>query len=104
MEVLMKGSTKTALLSVGLCLGVAAPAFAGEYDGRGNPVPGGVNGKSECSYSGRDVLDTVENNPPGYNDDALTGGEVQSYGRLVKLGLKGEFPSPGMACRGNVGH
>ena len=28
-------------------------SYAGEVDGKGNPVPGGPKGNSECSYSGQ---------------------------------------------------
>ena len=91
----------------GLVLSGAGTAHAGEYNGKGQPVPGGVNGKSECSYSGRDVPDKVENNPfPFLDDDALTSQRnfTQSYGLFVSLGLKGAVPSPGDACRGNAAH
>lgn len=90
--------------TVGLALGGAAPALAGEYNGRGEPVPGGVNGASECSYSGQDIADELENQPPEFNDDAITIHGVQSYGQLVSQGLKEFFPGPGEACRGNLGH
>ena len=36
------------------------------------------------------------------DDDAVTGGHVQSYGQYVRAGLKGEVPSPGVACRGHA--
>lgn len=82
----------------------SATAQAGEYDGKGEPVPGGVNGRSACPYSGRDVPDSVEGNPVGFDDDALTSqrSSTQSYGLFVSLGLKSVVPSPGEACRGNV--
>lgn len=87
-----------------LLLGLSGTASAGEYDGRGEPVPGGVNGRSECSYSGRDIPDSEENNPPGFDDDALAIRGVQSYGQFVSQGLKEGVPSPGTACRGNAEH
>jgi hypothetical protein len=86
------------LAMVGAMAGAAA---AGEYNGKGEPVPGGVKGKSECSYSGRDISDDLENNPPGFDDDAFTIHGVQSYGQYVSQGLKAFIPSPGQACRGN---
>ena len=46
---------------------------------------------SICSFSGQN--DTP--NAPGPE-----GGRVQSYGQLVKQGLKDAFPGPGTACRG----
>ncbi len=54
-----------------MVLGLAGAASAGEYAGRGEPVPGGVNGASECSYSGQDLSDDLENNPPGFDDDDI---------------------------------
>jgi hypothetical protein len=97
--------TAVAITAVaGLVLGAGGTAFAGEYSGKGNPVPGGVNGKSACSFSGRDVPDDVENNPPGFDDDAVAIRGVQSYGQYVSQGYKAYVPSPGVACRGNVGH
>jgi hypothetical protein len=91
----------------GLVLGGASSAHAGEYTGKGEPVPGGETGKSACSYSGRDVPDAVEGNPfPFLDDDALTSQRnyTQTYGLFVSLGMKGVVPSPGEACRGNVAH
>jgi hypothetical protein len=82
-------------------LTMGGTALAGEYNGKGKPVPGGVNGKSECSFSGQDVDDSVEDNPPGFDDDDVTAvgnTRVQSYGILVKSGLKDFLPSPGVAC------
>ena len=72
-----------------------------EYNGKGEPVPGGKTGKSECSYSGKDVDDAVEGNPPGFDDDAITAvgnTRVQSYGMIVRIGGKAGAPSPGFAC------
>lgn len=88
-------------LAAALSLTMSGTVMAGEYNGKGKPVPGGVNGKSECSYSGKDVDDSVENNPPGFDDDDVTAvgnTRVQSYGILVKAGLKDFIPSPGVAC------
>ncbi|MFW5471179.1 hypothetical protein ACOCJ4_14165 [Knoellia sp. CPCC 206435] len=60
----MKRLSTICVMALGLVLGGAASAQAGEYNGKGAPVPGGENGKSACSYSGRDVPDSVEGNPP----------------------------------------
>ena len=70
----MKKTLVAAALAAGLVLGTAGTALAGEYNGKGEPVPGGVTGKSACSFSGRDVPDDVEGNPPGFDDDDITGG------------------------------
>lgn len=98
----VKKATVAALAVLGLVLGASGTAFAGEYNGKGDPVPGGVNGKSACSFSGRDIDDSVENNPPGFDDDDLTIHGVQSYGQIVSQGGKAFAPSPGGACRGNL--
>lgn len=103
----MKRLAVACVCAVGLVLSGAATAQAGEYNGKGESVPGGENGKSACSYSGRDVPDSVEGNPfPFLDDDALTSQRnyTQTYGLFVSLGLKDMAPSPGEECRGNVSH
>jgi hypothetical protein len=70
---------------------------------RNTSFPGGDKAHSACHFSGRDLPDADEHNPPGFDDDAITGGHVQSYGQIVSFGLKDAFPSPGVACRGNGG-
>ena len=85
--------TSALVVSAVLCMG-SGIAVAGEVDGKGNPVPGGVNGKSECSFSGQ-------------QDDAIAdagvfkGDRVQSWGQLpkpVRDFLKSIGVSPGVAC------
>ena len=84
------------VLSAVLALG-ANQAVAGEVNGKGKPIPGGSQGKSECSYS-------------GLQDDAAAdqgffrGDRVQSWGQiplvmrqiLAAIGLR-----PGDACNPN---
>lgn len=74
-----------------LCANVS---LGGEVDGKGNPVPGGVNGKSECSFSGQ-------------QDDAAAdagffkGDRVQSWGQIPKWLrdiLRAAGMHPGQAC------
>jgi hypothetical protein len=91
-------------LAIGLIVAGSGAAVAGETNGKGDPIPGAHMAHSACAFSGQDLPDDVENNPPGFDDDAVTGGLVQSYGQLVAAGLKAAFPSPGVACRGNAGH
>jgi len=76
-----------------MCLGANA-GFAGEVDGKGNAVPGGEKGRSECSYSGQ-------------QDDALEdagffrGDRVQSWGQIPKAFrdfLTSIGSNPGVAC------
>ena len=86
-------------------------AFAGEYNGsNGNDTSAPTHANSVCAYSGLDHADSIEGNPPGFNDDAVAvrgnqspGGVdryhgVQNYGDYVRAGLKGVVPSPGTAC------
>ena len=91
------------LVKLGLVVGGASAAYAGETNGRGKDIPGADRANSACAFSGRDLPDEIENNPsPDEDDDFITGGHVQSYGQWVRGGFKGIVPSPGVACRGGV--
>ena len=91
----------------------SAPAAAGEVNGNGDEIPAPDRAASECVFSGLDTADSIEGNPPEFNDDALAvrgnqspGGVdryhgVQSYGIFVRAGLKDVVPSPGQACNGS---
>jgi len=57
-----------------LCFGASA-GFAGEVDGKGNPVPGGNKGRSECSFSG-------QQDDPIADAGVFRGDRVQSWGQL----------------------
>ena len=98
----MKRMAIGCVLALGFVVVGASSAQAGETSGNGSPVPGAANASSVCAYSGRDLPDAQENQPPQFNDDFVTDGRVQSYGRYVSHGLKDAVPSPGVACRGNV--
>ena len=89
------------IFAIGLVLGGAVSAQAGEINGNGEPIPGAHNASSACAFSGQDQLDDLENQP-NIPDDFVTDGHVQSYGKYVSHGLKSVVPSPGEACRGNV--
>jgi hypothetical protein len=83
---------KTSLLGAAVCaLALAglstSPAFAA-----GQVERGPAHANSVCSYSG--LNDTPNLKGP-------EGGRVQSYGQLVRAGLKADFPSPGVACNGH---
>ena len=83
----------TLLLAAILAMGVNT-AVAGEVDGKGNPVPGGVNGKSECSYSGQQ--DDAEADAGFFRGD-----RVQSWGQIPKMFrdfLTSIGSNPGNAC------
>jgi hypothetical protein len=74
-----------------LVLAFAVPAFA-----QGQVERGPAHAKSICSFSGLND----EFGIPGPE-----GTRAQSYGQLVKQGLKGttDVPSPGIACNPNTG-
>jgi hypothetical protein len=86
--VVMSGVGVAALVAVG-----SGTAYAGEVTGNGKPTQGPAHANSICVFSG-------QNDVP---DDPVEGGRVQSYGQIVKAGLKAEFPSPGVACNGHSG-
>ena len=74
----------------------AGAALAGEVNGNGTKQDFS-QGRSICKFSGLndDPNSTNPENPPG---------RVQSYGfSFVSQGLKGEVPSPGVACNGHTG-
>ena len=62
------------VLSALLALGTNA-AVAGEVNGKGKVIPGGTNGKSECSYSGLQD-DAAE------DEGIFRGDRVQSWGQM----------------------
>ena len=70
---------------------VKGPPRAGFATGDFNPVAGWI-ANSECAFSGLNAYHEGK-------DAAFPA--VQSYGALVKLGLKGVLPSPGDACNGH---
>ena len=100
----MKPAVIGCIVALGLVVGGGAgAACAAETNGNGDPVPGAHTASSACAFSGQDLPDSIENNPPGRNDDAYTGGHVQSYGQYVRAGDKALFPSPGVACNPTKG-
>ncbi|MBI1377594.1 MAG: hypothetical protein GC157_08955 [Frankiales bacterium] len=111
----MKRIIATCAVTAGLVLSGTGVANAGEYTGNGGYPAATDHAASECAYSGLDRADSLEGNPPGFDDDALAvrgnqspGGVdryhgVQSYGIYVRAGLKALVPSPGVACNGSGG-
>ena len=117
----MRRITIGASLVLGLTLGGASTAFAGEYTGQGDPIERGGQSEhgghpaSECSFSGQDQSDDFEDNGPnGEGDDDFatvpgkgtstnpSGVRVQNWGQYVVLGGGGKGSGvPGQACRGN---
>ena len=73
-----------------LMVALAVPAFAvaPHKEVPGKAEQGVDQARSICAFSG---LNDVPLDP-------REGGLVQSYGQLVAVGLKAEFPSPGDAC------
>ena len=79
----------------------ASAAFAGEVTGNGKPTAGPEHANSICVYSGKN------DNPSAPLDIIDAGGQSQSYGQLVRLGVLanviGATPkefNPGDSCRG----
>jgi hypothetical protein len=92
---------KRSFLVPGLCAALVAAgagsAFAGEVNGKLEPIPATTVAHSVCSFSGH-------NDKPLSTDPEDPGGVAQSYGfSFVSKGLKAVVPSPGEACRGNGG-
>ena len=88
-----------------IALFAAPPAFAGEVNGIGDPIPATDHAASACAFSG--LNDNPTDPPPGDFP-----GRVQSFGALLKFlaGLLGfrfhplEFDTwPGEACNPNNG-
>jgi hypothetical protein len=104
-----------ATLALGLTLGGASTAFAGEYNGKGDPIVRGGQPASACSYSGQDQSDDFEDNGPnGEGDDDFvtvpgkgtstnpSGVRVQNWGQYVVFNGGGKGSGvPGQECRGN---
>jgi hypothetical protein len=109
----MKRLIGSCAAAAALVVSGAGVANAGEVNGNGDDIPAPDRAASECVFSGQDTVDSLEGNPPGFDDDALAergnqspGGVdryhgTQSYGMFVRAGLKDAVPSPGEACRGN---
>ncbi len=73
-----------ALMALSMMVAGATPALP-----QGQVERGPEDANSICSFSG--LNDTPEAAGP-------EGGRVQSYGQLVRQGLKSEVPSPGTLC------
>jgi hypothetical protein len=86
---LITGLVLTAAVAV-----VPSAAFAGEVTGNGKDTQGPAHARSICVFSGKNDSPT---------DPFPEGGVSQSYGQLVSKGLKGELPSPGVACNPTKG-
>jgi hypothetical protein len=81
------------LAALVVCLAASTPVIAGEIKGTGEYIMQREEaGRSDCKYSGL--------NDEFYDEEEFVEGasRVQSYGQLVRQGLKNVFPSPGDAC------
>jgi hypothetical protein len=72
----VKESGVIGLIAVAWILGANA-VIAGEVNGRGEPIPGGENGRSECSFSG-------QQDDPVADEGMFRGDRVQSWGQIPK--------------------
>jgi hypothetical protein len=111
----MRRTAIGAVLALGMTLGGVSTAFAGEYNGKGEPIERGGHPASECSFSGQDQSDAFEDNGPnGEGDDDFvtapgkrtstnpSGVRVQNWGQIVVATGGGQGSGvPGQACRGN---
>jgi hypothetical protein len=87
----LKKLTVACLGAAALVVAGAGPSFAGEVAGNGKPTGAPEHANSICAFSG-------QNDTP--DAEGSEGGRVQSYGQLVRMGLKNVVPGPGVACRG----
>jgi len=100
----LKSSFIAGVCGVAIAAMGAGSAFGGEIKGPGSPVGIPAEGpdtaalahaNSICSASGLNEYHA------GVEGEFLT--RTQSYGQLVRMGLKAFFPSPGEACNGHSG-
>ena len=79
MKNLSKKNTRTitAIIVAGVLAIGTNSAFAGEVNGKGKVIPGGVNGKSDCSYSG-------QQDDPIADAGFFKGDRVQNWGQIPK--------------------
>ena len=100
----LKSLFVAAVCGVALAAFTAGPAFGGEIKGPGSPtgIPaegpdtqGLAHANSICAASGLNEYHA------GEEGEFLT--RTQSYGQLVRMGLKAFIPSPGEACNGHTG-
>ena len=73
---------------------LAAPALAQGPPENPGVETGADHARSACAFSG--LNDEPEAEPPD-------GGRTQTYGQLVRQGLKQFLPSPGVACNPTSG-
>src|SRR4051812_43704777 len=99
---MIKKSCAVALLTaVGLSIGGASTAFAGESTGSGKTTPiSQFRANSICSFSGQNPERFLDPSDPNFEP-----GRTQSWGQIPKS-VRDTFPAemhPGIACNGNHG-
>jgi hypothetical protein len=97
-EIMLRKAIATSVCTIALVGAVAGAAYGGEVTGNGKPTQGPAHANSICVFSGHNDDPTAPLDGSGPNGP---GGQSQSYGQDVKLGLISphEF-NPGDACRG----
>ena len=100
----LKSSFVAGACAVAIAAMGAGSAFGGEIKGPGSSVgipaegpdtAGLEHANSICASSGLNEYHA------GEEGEFAT--RTQSYGQLVRMGLKEEFPNPGFACNGHTG-
>jgi len=79
-------------LVVPFCAAAFVAVGVGPANAQGQVERGPEHANSICSFSGL-------NDTP---DDPVEGGRVQSYGQLVRAGLKDLIPTPSDLCNGHT--
>ncbi|MBD0327984.1 MAG: hypothetical protein ICV68_16270 [Pyrinomonadaceae bacterium] len=85
------------LAALVVCVAASAPVMAGEIKGNGQYIQKREEvGRSACKYSGLNDAYYDE-----YSPEYPEASRTQSFGQLVRQGLKSFLPSPGDACNPN---
>jgi hypothetical protein len=88
------------ICAIGLAGLSAGSAAAGEITGNGKPTKVRVNANSICAFSGQNDDPTAPLSLDPLIAPNGPGGQSQSFGQDVKLGLDPRSFNPGDACRG----
>ena len=82
----------------------AGSAFAGEIKGPGSPVGIPAEGPDTAALANANSICAASGlNEYHAGEEGEFPTRTQSYGQLVRMGLKEEFPSPSVACNGRTG-
>jgi hypothetical protein len=86
------------LCAVAIAGAGASAAFAGEITGNGKPTAGPAHANSICVFSGQNDDPTAPLSLDMKIAPNGPGGQSQSFGQDVKLGLDPHVFNPGAAC------